>query len=243
MIDLLLDRAMAPFTFAMALLLGLVLLELAMALLGGSLFGLGSDAQIEAPEIAAPDLAELDLADLDLGEVELDFDGVGSELDATAGPDMPAVGGLAAWMGFGRMPFLIWLGTVLAGFGLSGFVLQSVMQAVTGGFLPGAVAAMPAAATGLWFAGRFGALFARLLPKTETQSVSERHLGRRVGVVTQGTAARGRPAEIRVTDRFGNLHYLRAEPLRDTAEIAQGTQVIVLRHRIDGGYLIVPLTD
>jgi hypothetical protein len=60
-------------------------------------------------------------------------------------------------------------------------------------------------------------------------------------VVSQGTAARGRPAEIRVSDRYGNTHYIRAEPLRDGTEIPQGTEVIVLRHRYDSGYLIVAL--
>ena len=57
------------------------------------------------------------------------------------------------------------------------------------------------------------------------------------------TTARGRPAEVRVSDRFGNTHYLRAEPLRDDVSIAQGTEVIVLRQRYDEGYRIVALGD
>jgi len=135
------------------------------------------------------------------------------------------------------------LGTVLAGFGLAGITLQQVIAAVFSTALPAWLAALPAAIGSLWFAGRFGAVFARLLPKDETQSVSERHLGRRKGVVSQGTAARGRPAEVRVSDRFGNTHYLRAEPLRDDVSIAQGTEVIVLRQRYDEGYRIVALGD
>jgi hypothetical protein len=141
------------------------------------------------------------------------------------------------------MPALNRLGTVLAGFGLLGVSIQSVVSGLFSAPFPAWITALPAAFGSLWFARRFGVIFARLLPKDETQSVSERHLGRRKGVVSQGTAARGRPAEVRVTDRFGNTHYLRAEPLRDDVAIPQGTEVIVLRQRYDEGYRIVALGD
>jgi hypothetical protein len=79
------------------------------------------------------------------------------------------------------------------------------------------------------------------MPRTETQSVSTRQLGRRLGTVTQGTAARGSPAEVRVTDRYGNTHYLRAEPLSDAETIPQGAEVLVLRHRPTGGFRLIAL--
>ncbi len=57
----------------------------------------------------------------------------------------------------------------------------------------------------------FGAVFARLLPKTKTEAVSERMLARRRGIITQGTAERGRPAKVRVADRYGNSQLVRAK--------------------------------
>jgi hypothetical protein len=108
--------------------------------------------------------------------------------------------------------------------------------------MPAWLAVLPATGVAIWFARQFGTLFANLLPRIETEALSERHLGRRTGVVTQGTASRGRPAEVRITDRYGNFHYLRAEPLRDDAQIPQGTEVMVLRHRYETGYLLVALT-
>lgn len=235
----LLTEAYFPFSISLGLFLGLLILELIFALLGGTLLGLGGDnIDLDGPDLDTPELGDLDL---DLGDVDIDS----LELASFEDIDAPAVTdtGLSAWLGFGRMPALIWLGTVLAGFGLAGITLQQVMAAVFTTALPAWLAALPAAIGSLWFAGRFGAVFARLLPKDETQSVSERHLGRRKGVVSQGTAARGRPAEVRVSDRFGNTHYLRAEPLRDNVSIAQGTEVIVLRQRYDEGYRIVALGD
>ncbi|MCT4555196.1 MAG: YqiJ family protein [Pelagimonas sp.] len=242
MFDPLLTGPFVPFTFALALLTGLLILELILGLIGGSLMTGDSDFDLD---IDAPDLGDLDL-DIDLDG--LNIDPADLELgDATLGvddPDAPEItdAAPAAWLGFGKMPFMIWLASMLMGFGVTGYVLQSVLNGVLGFTLPAGLAAIPAAIIAVGFTRRFGAIFARLLPKTETQSLSERHLGRRAGIVTQGTAARGRPAEIRVTDRYGNTHYLRAEPLRDDAQIPQGSEVIVLRHRIEGGYFIVPLT-
>lgn len=242
MFDMFLTAEYLPFTTALALLFGLMLMELLFALMGGTLLGMGADADGPDIDIGAPDVGDLDIdfdgLDVDAAEVEVP---TFEEVDAPDGASGAA--GAAAWLGFGKMPALIWLGSVLMAFGIAGIALQGMAGAVLGGPLTAGIVAVPAGVFALWFTRGFGALFARLIPKTETEAVSERHLGRRTGVVTQGTAARGRPAEVRVTDRFGNTHYLRAEPLDDRKAIAQGTEVLVLRHRYEGGYLLVPLTD
>lgn len=244
-----------PFTLALSLLFGLFLLELVFALLGGTLLGAGGEG------LDGPDGPDLDIDAPDVGDLDIDFDGMGIDAADLELPDLEALeadldgpdaempdgaaagGGIAAWLGFGKMPALIWLASVLLAFGLTGLVLQTLAARLFGGPAHWLLPAVPALVAAIWFARAFGSLFASILPKTETQALSERHLGRRAGVVTQGTAARGRPAEVRVTDRYGNIHYLRAEPLRDDARISQGTEVMVLRHRFDGGYLLVPLND
>lgn len=233
MFDVLLTGPMLPFTTAIALLIGLMLLELVVALIGGTLLGIGADG----PDFDAPDVADLDL------DLDVDVDPEVFDVPSVEEPDMPNTpdGGLGAWLGFGKMPALIWLAVCLFGFGVSGYALQSLLLGSFGAALPAPLAALPAGLFALWFARGFGAAFARLLPKSHTEAVSERHLGRRTGVVTQGTAKRGTPAEVKVTDRFGNIHYLRAEPLRDDQEIAQGSTVIVLRHKADQGYRLVLL--
>lgn len=245
MFDLLLTDGMFPFTLALALLFGLLGLELVFGLLGGTLLGTGADGpDLDAPDADLPDLTDMDLdldgTDIDLTDLEL------ADLDADAPGSAPAtpggLGTLAAWLGFGRMPALIWLASVCLSFSLSGLILQNLASGIFGTLLPAWLAALPCAALAVGFTRQFGALFARLLPRVETEALSERHLGRRTGIVTQGTAARGRPAEVRVTDRFGNIHYLRAEPLRDDVLIPQGTEVMVLRHRHERGYLLIALT-
>jgi hypothetical protein len=255
MFDLILSDGMFPFALSLTLLFGLLALEVVFGLLGGTLLGSGADGlDMDAPDpgLEMPDLAEMDIdlglegTDIDIGDLELADPDLHLDTGAadTALPDgVPGgLGTAAGWLGLGKMPALIWLAAILLAFGLSGLVIQVAASSVFGVVLPAWLAALPAAAAALWFARQFGTLFARLLPKIETEALSERHLGRRTGLVTQGTASRGRPAEVRVTDRYGNYHYLRAEPLRDDAQIPQGTEVVVLRHRYERGYLLVALT-
>ncbi|MCA2006296.1 OB-fold-containig protein [Tritonibacter mobilis] len=250
MTDLLFDGAFAPFTMALALLLGLVGMEVLALLLGGSLLAGDSDADLDGPggmkldadlDIGGVDLDALDGVDLDA----LDIDGLdGLEADAPAtAPEISGGGGVLSWLGIGRMPFLIWLGSALMAFGLSGMALQLSLRDLFQIFAPAGLVSLPAAVFALWFARGFGAAFARLLPQTKTEALSEGSLGRRRGTITQGTASRGRPAEVRVMDRFGNAHYLRAEPLSDQEQIAQGTEVLVIRDRRAERYVLVPLSD
>lgn len=236
MTDFLLDAAFAPFTFALALLVGLLGLEVVALLLGGSLMGGDSDADLDAPvggEMEGAELTGLDLGDLDLDALELE----GAEAPTTSG------GGVLGWLGIGKVPLLIWLAAWLMAFGLAGIGGQMVLREAFAVALPAGLAAIPAALLAFWFARGFGSVFARLLPKNETQALSETALGRRRGVVTQGTAARGRPAEVRVRDGYGNAHYLRAEPLNDQEQIASGTEVLVIRDRRAKRYVLVPLSE
>ncbi|MEW2917065.1 OB-fold-containig protein [Ruegeria sp. ANG10] len=238
MFDFLLEGAFVPFTLALALLFGLLGLELIALVLGGSL--MAGEAEVDLDVMDAPDLdiGDFDLdvdADVDLGEFEL------AEVEADAPGAAPS--GPLGWLGIGKVPFMIWLVVLLAGFGLSGIGLQLALRDLLGFDLPSWMAALPAGAFALWFARGFGGVFARLLPKTETEAMSERMLARRRGVITQGTASRGRPAEVRVTDRFGNSHYLRAEPLQDKDALKQGAEVLVLRDRRRDRFVLVGLSD
>ncbi len=238
MFDFLLEGAFAPFTMSLALLFGLLALELVALAVGASLLAGEGEVDLDVMDASGLDVADFDLdidADIDLGDFEL--------ADLEADPPGAAPAGPLAWLGIGKVPFMIWLVVLLAGFGLSGMGLQLALRDGLGFDLPTWMAAIPAGAFGLWFARGFGGVFARLLPKTETEAMSERMLARRRGVITQGTASRGRPAEVRVMDRFGNTHYLRAEPLQDKDALDQGTEVLVLRDRRQDRFVLVGLSD
>jgi hypothetical protein len=76
------------------------------------------------------------------------------------------------------------------------------------------------------------------MPKTETSAMRTRFLGGHHGTITQGTAARGKPAEAKIKDRHGNMHYLRVEPLDDDGIFPQGSDVTLIRKRGDRFFVI-----
>lgn len=217
-----------PFSIALAVVAGLFVLEIITALLGGSILGVGTDA---------PDV-----------DVDLDFDfsadiDAGLEVaDGLDGVDIPdphaSSGGIFTWIGARDVPILIWLVSFLTMFGLAGLILQSVSGAVIGNQLPPLIAAiivfMPALAVTRVIAN----WVALLMPKTETTALRARHLGGYHGTITQGTASRGKPAEVKIKDRHGNIHYLRVEPLHDDDSFAQGTDVTLIRKRGDKFFVV-----
>ena len=205
-----------PFTLALALVAGLFLLEIITLILGGSFLSMEADA----PEV------DVDLdADFDL-EMEV-------ELENAIAP--------SGLFGQKEVPFMMWLVSFLTMFGLAGLVLQSALKASVGAPLPAILAALIALPAGLFGARFIARVIARIMPKHESEAMRTRYLGGHHGTITQGIAKRGKPAEAKIQDRFGNFHYLRVEPLDDGDEIPQGAAVHVIRRK-DGMFFVVDIT-
>lgn len=156
-------------------------------------------------------------ADVDIDvDTEIDLDGDASFL---------------TWLGLGEVPFIMWFASLLAGFGLSGVLIQTGAVALFGAPLPAWGAALAAGIPGLLFAREVGTLILRFLPRTETSAVPRSQLGRRTGTVTQGTAREDSPAQARVRDRHGNLQYIRVIPAQGEDPIPQGSEIQVLTEK------------
>lgn len=210
-----------PFSIALAVTAGLFVLEIIGALLGATVLGLGG----EGPNIDVE--ADFDLsADIDLDAADLDFD-----VAADVGETPAAPSDLLGWIGARDVPFLIWLVSFLTMFGLSGLVLQSVAANVLGAPVSAwagiSIVFIPALAVTRIIANHV----AIIMPKTETSAMRTRFLGGHRGRITQGTATRGKPAEAKIKDRHGNMHYLRVEPLDDDGVFPQGSDVTIIRKR------------
>ena len=81
MFDLFLTEPFVPFTLALALLFGLLALELVLVFLGATLFGTGSGAEVDLD--AQFDAVELGDLDIDFGDADPSlFDLADPELDA-----------------------------------------------------------------------------------------------------------------------------------------------------------------
>lgn len=97
--------------------------------------------------------------------------------------------------------------------------------------MPWWAAAAIAALPGLRLGGMVARALGRLVPRTETTAIARRSLGDRRGTIVQGTARRGHPAQARVRDGHGNLHYVRVEPIDEGVEIRTGTEVLIRNGR------------
>ena len=223
---------MLPFTGALMFVAGLLIIELIMSLMGASLMGDGAgdtDFDLDAGADGFDAADGLDAADgMDAADIA-DLDGVegleGADIDAAGTASAP--GGVAAWLGFGEVPFVLWLAGSLTAFGLVGYGVQSAASGLMGGLLPWALAAPIAVIPALWLGRWFARTLGRLVPKTESSAIARRSLGDRRGIIAQGTARRGSPAQARVRDGYGNWHYVRVEPVDDGVEIPRGTVVLV----------------
>jgi hypothetical protein len=226
-----------PFTSALAVMVGIAVLEAV-----GTLIGLSSaahsagDAHLDLDAHGAPDLHADVHADVhaDLhADAGTDFDGdVHADLhDAPAGGEVDhelSLSSFLGWLGLGRMPLMVWLVVVLTSFGLTGLVLQAVVRELAGGLLPAGVAAPVALFLCLPVLRVSGNLLVRILPKDETSAVAERSFVGQLAVVVLGTARRGQPAQAKLKDPYGQTHYLLVEPGEEEEAFETGTQVLLV---------------
>ncbi len=230
MIDLFLAAQSLPFSVALAVVFGLFVIELLTALTGGTVLGLGSngpDTDFD-PDF---DLSAEFEAGVDLDA--LDVDGAEALPENSIAPS-----GILTWIGARDVPFLIWLVSFLTMFGLAGLILQSALMNTLGLPLPASLASIVAAVPALAITRVIANWVALIMPKTETTATRARFLGGRHGTITQGTAERGKPAEVKIKDRHNNTHYLRVEPLHDDEVFPQGSFVTLIRKRGDKFYVI-----
>jgi len=192
-----------PFAVALVVMLGIALLEgVALA------FGAGISSLLES---LLPDL-------------HLDVEG----------PDLHAPGTMShilGWLYFGKVPLLVVLILLLTCFGLSGLIIQSFAEALTGRLLPGWLAAIPAFLLALPLVRWSATGIARILPQEESQAVSSDSFIGRVAVITLGTARVNSPAQARLNDKFGQTHYVMVEPDAAETEFAAGSHVLLIRRK------------
>ncbi len=213
MLEFLTAGSNLPFTVAIAVMLGIAVLEGVMTLIG---FGLS-----HAIESILPDM-DLD-ADL---HVHLDAD-LDHDLHGDLGSSS-ALSKLLSWFRVGEVPVLMLLVVFLTAFGLIGLGLQGFVQGLSGHMLPAPVASLPAVFLALPVVRVMGSVIARIMPEDETEAVSRSELIGRIGVITVGTASRDNPAEARVRDVHGTSHYVMVEPDGDDS-FGQGEQILLVR--------------
>ena len=210
MFAFLVQEEFRPFTVAALIVLGLLVIEAGGMLVGASLSHVLQGAfGAHAPHVP-----------------------VSHHADASESLFGKALG----WLNVGRVPVLLLLVAFIAGFAVTGMV----MQILAGHFaapLPVGPACVAAAAAALPCTRWFSQLAALLLPNDETYVLEGDDLIGRVGVVTLGPVADGVAARIKVRDRYGNWHFPRVSPAQPGGSIAEGASVLIVDR--NGGVLSV----
>jgi len=201
-----------PFAIALGIMLALAALEVLGLVLGAGLS--------DAIDSVLPDL-DFD-ADIDL-DLDLDADG----LDAVEGPGILL--SALSWLCIGKVPALMLLVFFLTAFGLTGLFLQITIHGISGSYLPGFLASIPAFICAIPLTRVFGLSFAKVMPKEETEAVSAKTFIGRVATITKGAARRDLPAEAKLHDEFGQAHYVLVEPDLDGDVFDAGSEVLIVR--------------
>ena len=230
MFDFLFHHDNALFTAALGLMGAISLLEVISTFLG---FGFSGLSDQQAPDIdLSPDVAtdihvavETDAEASLSGGVRTGADGI--EVPETSATPMFAK--VLSWFHVGRVPVLILLVLFLFGFGVCGLLIQSVAVKMMGWFLSWVLASIPAFAAALGLVRISGRFLASLIPKDETDAVSEDDFIGRVAQITLGTARRGVPAQAKLHDAHGHAHYVMIEPEDDHVVLETGAEVLVVR--------------
>lgn len=209
MLETLLSPTHVPFTVALGVMLLIAITE-AM----GTLFG-----------ISPAGLLDQLLPDADL-DIDIDAD---ADVDAGGGTGQPQgfLSHLLGWLCVGRVPILVLLVAFLTAFGLAGFLLQGTVNAVLGFYMSPLLAGVGtlflAAPPTRWLA--LG--LSRIMPKEESDAVSSKTFIGKIAVITRGVARRDVPAEAKLRDAHGQMHYVLVEPDDDESEFEQGTEVLL----------------
>lgn len=153
-----------------------------------------------------------------------------SLLDSSSDLHLDASGAFVsflAWLYVGRVPVLMWLVVFLAVYGITGLVLQSLWFSFSGEYLSAWLAGLIVLMLALPLVRMSSQLLYKVLPKDETTAIHSDTLVGLAAEIVLGEARQGYPAQAKLQDQFGQVHYVMVEP--DQNEIlAQGSKVLLV---------------
>ncbi|MAT94625.1 MAG: hypothetical protein CME59_18795 [Halioglobus sp.] len=216
MIEFIVAQHNQPFAIAICLMLIIALLEGV-----GTVLGMGIFSFLDT---LIPDFdADIDIAATDAGLDSL------SDINPPETSSPNALSRILGWLRVGRVPLLMLLVIFLTSFGLTGYILQGAFYSLSGLLLP-ASAATAAALAGSIPILRVSALtLEKIMPNTESSAVNADSFIGKIAVITLGSATPERAAEAKLTDRYGQSHYVHVKPEQGHGDLHQGEELLLVR--------------
>jgi len=181
MIEFILADDNLYFGIAIAIMLGIAILEGVTLLLG---FAISSIVDSMMPDV--------------------DFDAhVHADFDADN-----ALSKILSWVRIGKVPMLMLVVIFLTSFGLVGYGIQGVAMKISGEFISLTFAAWVSLFISIPILRICATTLERLMPNDETDAVSRDSFINRVATLTLAPVNPTRPVEAKVKDEHGNTHYV-----------------------------------
>lgn len=218
--DFLMAPVSRPFAIALGMLCGLLVLEI-VTLLAGMPLSSKVDAllnlDLQAPDLQGPDLHGPDVSVSDHG-------GHGG-LDLSHEPGM--FGTAWDWLNAGRVPLLILVMIMLAGFGGLGYMIEGVAHVVFG-WLPTWLAALASLLLTIPVTRRASLLVSRVVPRDESYAVEAASLVGHTGIIVTGPLAADTLARVKVKDTHGNQHFPWVRTKDPNLRLSNGDHVLLV---------------
>lgn len=156
------------------------------------------------------------------------------QLDSPADVDSSVFAKVLDWMYWGRVPLFVWLIIFLTVYSLTGFIIQGIMLHYTSmTFNPWLISpaclflCMPLVRVATQF-------ITKILPQDETTAIYSDELIGRTAIIVLGHAKINSPAQAKVYDQHGQMHYVMVEPELD--ETFEQGQSVVLTQKTKIGF-------
>ncbi|MDZ5449514.1 OB-fold-containig protein [Labrys sedimenti] len=209
MMDSLVQPGTAPFWVALLTVVGLGVVELVSMLLGASVSALLDDG--------------------------LGFHGPGDH--AFGDHDTSLLGAWASWLNAGGVPVLVLIVILLSAFAVFGFAIQAVASSLAGP-LPAVISVPGALAAAIPATRWLGRGVGRIIPRDETNVLSQDEFIGLIGTVTIGPLDQGNPGSVRVKDRYDNFHALRAKAA--PGHVIETGALVLIVDGVDGLFQAIP---
>lgn len=158
------------------------------------------------------------------------------------GAEMPqgGVSRLLGWLLVGKVPAIMLLILLLTTFAILGLTAQYLILGLTGLMVSGWLISPLILIASLPVVRFFAARMARYVGAETSQVVEIGDLVGCVGVITVGEARPNYPAQARVKDRFGTMHYVMVVPDEANASYRQGESVLLVQYHGQHFSVITP---
>jgi len=137
------------------------------------------------------------------------------------------------WLYLGRVPLFVWLIIFLT------FIIQSIFHHFTADFFSAWIIAPACLFISMPVVRYSTMIMAKILPQDETTAIYSEELIGRTAVIILGEAKINSPAEAKVKDQFGQMHYVLVEPEQN--EIFHQGQSVVLTQKTKIGFQAITL--